>query len=626
LVEAGAKMLGVDAASCQVSNGEVSAGGKSVSYGEIVAADSIDRTFTDEEIAALPLKPASERQLLKRDIKALDVPAKTDGSARFGIDAELPGMVYARALMPPTRYGSSVMRVDESRAKGVPGYLGHQVLNDPSETLQGWVSVVAETQWAADAAAEAISVRWKPGPTANVFEEDILARGEELVAADDSGYRFVDDGDVDQAKADAAKTIEAIYRTGTALHFQLEPVNATVEFKDGVCHVHAGNQWQSLILPVLSKALEMPEDKIVLHQYYLGGGFGRRLFGDYMIPAALTAKAVGKPVKMVFSRPDDARLDCPRSASVQRFVGCMDGDGTLTGVEHAAAAGWPTLAMAPGFLGPSTDGQKSVIDGFSINGADHWYTLPNHRVRAINNDLAQQTFLPGWLRSVGPGWIAWGVESFNDELAHALGEDPFEFRLKRLDGSGKNAGAAPSSVGGAKRLAAVLEKLREQCGWGGELPDGEGLGVACSFGQERNMPTWIACAAHVAVDRDSGQTSVKKLYLTVDCGTVVHPDGAMAQATGSALWGLSLALHEGTVFENGQVKDRNLDTYTPLRMSDVPEIDVQFINSDEMPVGMGEPGTTVVGPAIGNAIFNAVGARVRDLPIRPDAVKTAMKT
>jgi CO/xanthine dehydrogenase Mo-binding subunit len=305
---------------------------------------------------------------------------------------------------------------------------------------------------------------------------------------------------------------------------------------------------------------------------------------------------------------------------VQHFAAYWDGDNTLQGIEHAAAAGWPTLTMAPGFMPDSVD-KKTKVDAFSISGADHWYSLNNHRVRAINNTLAQKTFVPGWLRAVGPGWIAWGVESFMDEVAHAQNVDPIDFRMQLLDAKGKNSGSAPVAVGGAKRLAHVLKETKLKSGWGKTLPKNEGLGVAIAAGQERTMPTWSACVAHVRVDPKTGDVKVLKLTSVMDCGTVVHPDGALAQTEGAMLWGLSLALHEGTAIKDGQVADTNLNSYTPLRMADVPELDISFVENTEAPTGLGEPGLIAVAPAIGNAIFNAVGARVRDLPITSKAVK-----
>jgi isoquinoline 1-oxidoreductase subunit beta len=252
------------------------------------------------------------------------------------------------------------------------------------------------------------------------------------------------------------------------------------------------------------------------------------------------------------------------------------------------------------------------------------------RLTALLNDLANSAFRPGWLRAVAPGWTNWAIESFMDEAAHARRVDPAAFRVALLDGMGRNAGSAPNSVGGAKRQAAVqqqaavLQRAAQKAGWGAAMPKDTGLGIATTFGQERNMPIWVACVARAHVDRGSGAVTVEKLTIAVDAGAVVHPDGAMAQVEGGALWGLSMALHEATEFVKGQVSDTNFDSYTPLRIGDVPELDIEFIDSTEVPVGLGEPATTVVAPAIGNAIFAAVGARLRHLPMRPAALRKAL--
>jgi CO/xanthine dehydrogenase Mo-binding subunit len=325
---------------------------------------------------------------------------------------------------------------------------------------------------------------------------------------------------------------------------------------------------------------------------------------------------------MIMTREDDVKFDSVRSPSVQKLRMAFDAQGNVTGMEQHVCAGWPTEVMAPFFMPP---GENNVpFDPFAINGANHWYSVGAHKVRAISNDLANKTFRPGWLRSVGPGFTNWALESFMDEAAHKLKVDPVEFRLRLLKAEGANAGTAPISVGGASRQANVVTLAAQKAGWGQQLPAGTGLGLATSFGQERDMPTWVACVARVNVDRATGRVKVEKLTLVADAGTIVDPNGALAQMEGAALWGLSLALHEGTVFEKGNVKDLNLHSYTPLRLADTPELDITFVDSTEVPVGLGEPATTIVGPAIGNAIFNAVGARLRHIPITADAVKKAL--
>ncbi|MBI1358759.1 MAG: molybdopterin-dependent oxidoreductase [Alphaproteobacteria bacterium] len=625
LIEAGAKLLGVPASSCKARNGAVVSGKKSISYADIIKRAKPTKTFTPEELDKLPIKPVAQRRLVGKPVKALDIPAKTNGSALFGIDARVPGMVYARPVMPPTRNSSKVNSVDDSAAKNVKGYVRALVLDDPSGTVPGWVLAIAETYPAAIKAADLIKVDWTSGPAAKVSEKDIQDHAAQLIAKPDVGA-ILDTGGGDTAAAfSAAKsTLEQTYTTSTVLHFQMEPVNALAFEKDGVFEIHTGNQWQSLILPTLAKALDRPETSIVLRTYMLGGGFGRRLNGDYAVPAALASKALGKPVKLVLTRADDAHFDSVRSPSVQTLRMAFDGSGKVTGMEHHACAGWPTLILAPGFMPKGTNGV--AYDPFAISGADHWYTVGAQKVRAISNDLANDTFRPGWLRSVGPGWTNWALESFIDEAAQQLKMDPVAFRLKLLTAEGRNAGGTvPTDTGGAKRMAEVVRRAAKAGGWGGKMPADTGLGLATTFGQERDMPTWVSCVARVHVDRATGKVKVEKLTLVVDCGAVVDPDGARSQMEGASLWGVSMALHEGTEFVNGQVKDTNLNSYTPLRMRDAPALDISFVESDQPPVGLGEPATTVVGPAIGNAIYNAVGVRLRHIPITPAAVKAALQ-
>jgi len=623
LIEAGARLLGVAPSACVARKGHVVSGGRSVSYGDIARRGGVLRRFSEAEMAKMPIKPVSQRRLIGAPVKALDIAAKTDGTARYGIDAKLPGMVHARPLLPPTRNGAKVVSIDDSAARGVKGYLQCLEINDPTRTVTGWVLVIAQSYHAALKASRLVKVQWTGGDKATVSEKDIQDHAFALIGKGDTGVDLdVGPDAVGPAFAAAASTLQRDYTTATVLHFQLEPLNALAHEHDGVMEVHTGNQWQSLILPTLAKALDLPEDKVILRSYMLGGGFGRRLNGDYIVPAVLAARALKRPVKLVLTREDDARFDSVRSPSAQRVAMAFDKDHGVTAMTHDACAGWPTQVLAGTLLSPGKNGK---YDPFAIAGADHWYDVGQQRVRAISNDLANATFCPGWLRSVGPGWTNWALESFMDEAAHHAGVDPVAFRLRLLNGKGRNAGSAPKAVGGALRQAAVLRELAHKAGWGKALPKDTGLGIATSFGQERDMPTWVGCAAQVHVDRASGVVTVQKLTLVTDAGTIVDPDGALAQTQGGALWGLSMALHEGTEFANAQVRDVNLDTYMPLRLADVPEMDISFLPSTQAPVGLGEPAVTVVAPAIGNAIFAATGARLRHLPITPEAVRAALK-
>lgn len=624
MIDAAAQLLGGEASAYTVRNGRISGPGGSITYAELVSQGAVNRVFSPDEIAGMPLKPINERRIIGSPGRALDIPAKVDGTAKYGIDARTEGMVYARPIIPPTRYGSVVETINDTAAKSIPGYQQTIALDDPTGFVEGWVVVLADTYPAAMKAARLVEVSWSTGRNSTVSDKDILDFGRKQIDDSSGGSLLRDDDGLADAFAKASENLQAEYTTSTVIQFTLEPLNATAwRDDDGHWEVLTGNQWQSLILPHLESAAGVESGQVTMRTYYLGGGYGRRLFGDYAIPAILASKALGgRPVKLLAERAEDSRFSTPRSPSVQRFKAALQ-KGDVVGMEHHASAGWPTEVMSPGDL---IEGLNKVkFDPFAIHGAEHWYSLGPQKLRALSNTLANETVVPGWLRSVAAGWVNWGLESFVDELAHKLGRDPLEFRLERLKAEGRNKGEDPVSTGGALRQAAVLRKAAEMSGYGNTLPPDTGIGIACTHGQERDAPTWCACVAQVHVDRATGKVTCQRLDMAIDAGSLIHPDGALAQAQGGALWGLSMALHEGTEIVNAQVRDLNLDAYSPLRMADLPELNVEFIDSGTVPTGLGEPPVTAPAPAIGNAIFNAIGVRIRHLPIRPEDVLAALK-
>jgi isoquinoline 1-oxidoreductase len=622
LVGAGAQMLGVPVGECRASNGQVihSKTGKKVSYAKIVADGKANKVCTAEELKAIKLKTPDQYVLIGHSVPQLDVPSKINGTAKYGIDVMVPGMLYGKPVVPPVRYGATVTGVDESEAKKVKGYVKAVTLDDKTKTTSGWVVAVASTYEGAKKAADALKVSYDKGPYAKVSDMTLIDEAKKLQADPASGQLFVSAGDPAKAIEGAAKTLEAEYLTSINIHAPLEPMNATAYEKDGVWHIHTGNQFATRTGGIAAGALGVDPKNVVLHQYFMGGGFGRRLDADMVIPAVLAAKAVGKPVKLIYAREDDMAMDFTRPLTYQKVKAGLDGDGKLIGLQHDVVCAWPTARWGiPAFLTPSVD-KKGSLDGFTVNGADFWYTVPNHKVRAVLNELAQNATPSGQLRSVAPGWTFWAVESMIDELAHAAGKDPVDFRLALLDGAGENQG-------GAKRLANALRTAVGRSGYGAsELPKNQGIGIACVSSQERATATWTACAAQVTVNPATGDFKVNRLTLAMDLGTVVNPDGVRAQIEGSALWGMSLALFEKAPLESGALQVSNFDSYTPMRMSQMPDLDISIIANNDPASGCGEPGVTVVAPAIANAIFNAVGARVRSLPITAEAVKAAIKT
>jgi len=551
-------------------------------------------------------------------VPQLDIPSKTNGTAKYGIDVMLPGMVHGAIVTPPVRFGATVKSVDDSSARKVPGFIKAVTLDDKTGSTTGWVVAVANTYTQAKKAAEVLKISYDSGPNAKLSSQSLLEEAKRLQGLSDAGQFFVKDGDAAAALVTAAKVLEAEYTTNINIHCPMEPMNATAEFKGDILHIHSGNQFGTRSGAIAAGAAGIDPKFVVMHQTWLGGGFGRRLDADMMVPAVQAAKAVGKPVKVIYSRENDMTMDYSRPLTYQKVKAGVDGAGKLIAISHDVVSAWPTARWGiPDFLTPSVD-KKGPLDAFAVNGADFFYTVPNHYVRTIKNEMAHNATPSGQLRSVAPGWTFWAVESMIDEIAHATGQDPAQFRISLLDGMGKNDG-------GAQRLRNTLLAAMGLAGYGArKLPKGEGLGVACVSSQERAAASWTACVAHVAV-APSGAVIVKKLTIATDVGTQVHPDNIRAQVEGAALWGLSLAMYEKATLKDGGIEQTNFDTYTPLRMSHVPEVAVTVIANGEKATGVGEPAVTVIAPAIGNAIFNASGARIRALPITAEAVKGAMK-
>jgi isoquinoline 1-oxidoreductase beta subunit len=620
LTEAAAAAMGVPASELVARDSMIShpKSKKQMSFADIVKSGKASKTFTPDELKAIALKSPDEYTMIGVSVPQLDIPSKSNGTAKYGIDVMLPGMVYGAVVTPPVRYGATVKSVDDSEAKKVKGFIKAVTLDDKTGSTTGWVVAVASTYAQAKKAAEALKISYDGGPNAKLSSELLLDEAKRLQGLSDAGQFFVKDGDPAAAFGTASKVLEAEYTTNINIHCPMEPMNATAEFKGDILHIYSGNQFATRSGAIAAGAAGIEPKFVVMHQMWLGGGFGRRLDADMMVPAVQAAKAVGKPVKVIYSRENDMTMDFSRPLTYQKVKAGVDGDGKLIAVSHDVVSAWPTARWGiPGFLTPSVD-KKGPLDGFAVNGADFFYTLPNHHVRTIKNEIAHNATPSGQLRSVAPGWTFWAIESMIDEIAHATGQDPAQFRIALLDGKGKNDG-------GAQRLRNTLLAAMGLAGYGTrKLPKGEGLGVACVSSQERAAASWTACVAHVAV-APSGTVIVKKLTVATDVGTQVHPDNIRAQVEGAALWGLSLAMYEKATLKDGGIEQTNFDTYTPLRMSQVPEVAVTVIANGEKPTGVGEPAVTVVAPAIGNAIFNACGARVRALPITAEAVKGAMK-
>jgi isoquinoline 1-oxidoreductase beta subunit len=452
------------------------------------------------------------------------------------------------------------------------------------------VAVLATGYWAAKKGRDALEIQWDDGPNAGLSSDKI---SQMLTAAtQQEGKAARSEGNV--AGASGAKTLEAIYEAPYLAHACMEPMNATAWVKKDTVEIWAGTQSQGPNQNILSHVAAVEPKRVKVNTMLLGGGFGRRFAPDFTIAATLLSKASGKPVKLVYSREDDMRGYYYRPASVTRFNAALDAAGKPVSLLARVAS--PSIMEASGFMKLPESG----VDSFGVEGvADLPYDIPNLRVEYVRQEPGVQVWF--W-RSVGHSQNIFFSESFVDELAHAAGKDPFEFRRELL--------------GKAPRHKAVLELAAEKAGWGSTPPKGvhRGIAVAYSFG------SYVAEVAEVSVGED-GRPKVHRVVAAVDCGDVVNPEIVRRQVESAIAYGLTAALYGRISFKEGRVEQGNFDTYPVLRMSEMPKVEVHILASGARATGMGEPGLPPLAPAVTAALFKATGKRIRKLPIDPGELK-----
>lgn len=555
--------------------------GQKLSYGALVEAAA--KVPVPEKPV---LKDPKDFRLLGKPMRRLDTPGKVNGSAKFGIDAHVPGLlvaVMARAPQP----GAKPARVDDSKAKAVKGV--KSVLTIPTG-----VAVLATGYWAAKKGRDALQIDWDLGSSASLTSakvSEILAEG---AGRADAITR--EGGNPKDGAANAALKVEAQYEVPYLAHACMEPMNATAWVKGDEVEVWAGTQSEGPAQGILSQVAQVTPAKVKVNTLLLGGGFGRRFAPDFLIDAVLLSKLSGAPVKLIYSREDDMAAGYYRPASVAKFEGAVDANGRVTMLK--CGVGSPSIMAASGFMKIPDNG----VDSFSMEGiADHPYDIDHQRLTYGRREPGPQVWF--W-RSVGHSQNIFFIESFIDELAAAAKKDPFEFRRAMLTQQPRYRGA--------------LELVAEKAGWGQPLPAGvfRGIAVAQSFG------SYVAEVAEVSVAAD-GAPKVHRVVAAVDCGMTVNPQTIARQIESAIVYGLSAALYGRISFKDGRVEQSNFHDYPVLRMNETPKVEVHMVASREAPGGIGEPGTPPIAPAVANAIFAATGKRLRLLPFDPAQIKSA---
>ncbi|HWQ37544.1 MAG TPA: molybdopterin cofactor-binding domain-containing protein [Burkholderiales bacterium] len=599
LVAAAADMWGVDASQCKAANGAVTGpGGKRANYGQLAAKAAQMEVPKD-----VPLKPSSQFKYVgNTKIKRLDTEAKVKGTAQFGIDTRVPGMLYAAVAMPPM-IGGKVASYDDSRAKAMPG------VRAVVQYSRG-VAVVADSYWQAKKAKDLLLIRWDAGPNADLDMVKVWGGLEE--ASKQPGAVFREAGNVDAGMGTAVKTVKAEYRLPFLSHSPMEPMNTTADVRADKAIIITPTQFQQLIPHVVAGATGLKPEQVEVITTFLGGGFGRRVEVDYAIDAAEISKAVGAPVKMVWSREDDMMHDSYRPAGIYQLTAGLDANGKPVAMRFHSTSPSISARLFPSIV-------KDGIDPFAVEGIDNYpYETPNLKFTYQMHDTG---VTPGYWRAVSHNLNAVALECFVDEMAHAAGKDPLQYRLDMLDmGSTKHQWSGLSAgVPVGARMKRVLEEVRSKSGWGKKLPAGRGMGVAVMEGYN----TVIAMVAEVTVTPNY-DVIIDKVTAVVDAGTLIHPDQALAQMQSTINFGQSACMWGEITVKNGAVEQNNFDMYRVARINEAPKVlDIHFIKSDSVPGGLGEPGTAVVQPAIGNAIFAACGKRCRVLPFTPENIRAS---
>lgn len=585
LCKAAGRRWGVDWTECRAENSAVVHGDRRASFAEL-AADAAREEAPD----APELRRARDFRLIGRPVPRIDIPSKVDGTARFGTDVRLPGMVYAAVTAGP--HGTApLIEVDETVLADAKGLI--KVVRQES-----WVAVVADSWWRARTLLDKLEPQFDRSEGRDIATAELTAALESALK-DGKAHVYAESGDVDDALAKAgggggggAGVIERTYSVPYLAHACMEPMTATARVQGETVEVWAPTQSVTWTQMAVARALGVARESVTVYPTLLGGGFGRKIEADAAVQAAIIARETGKPVQLIWSREEDLRQDKYRPAALATLRGRVGKEGRIA-AWHSRSASQSVQGSVMGRILPLA--ARSQPDFSSVQGAINLpYRLGDLRIEHV----AVEAPVPvGYWRSVGHSINAFFVESFMDELAEAAGMDPLAFRLKALDGK--------------PRHRAVLERAASLAGYETKLPRGQARGIALheSFG------SIVAQVAHVEVDLED-RVRVRKVTCVIDCGRVINPDTVRAQMEGGILFGLSAALFGEVTFADGLSEQTNFDGYPLLTLADAPVIEVDILNpGGREPGGVGEPGVPPVAPAVVNAVARATGTRVRRLPI-----------